>query len=138
MVIASNAKKPFRSWTELWYLDPQTRNLAPLGIGPAAAISFGPAGAMVVGRNTADPALWKRYRGGRVGALWIDRKGDGTWEPFQPLIQPTNLAAPMWIGDRIYFLSDHEGIANLYSVTPNATDLRRHTDHQTFPGAAAN
>jgi tricorn protease len=102
----------------------------PLPYGPVRDASFGPGGGVVIGRHTADPALWKRYRGGRAGAIWIDVAGNGA---FEPLLRPDqiggNLASPMWVGDRIYFLSDHEGIGNLYSCSLSGTDITRHTDH---------
>ena len=56
-----------------------------LPYGPANSISYGPGGGIVLGRNTADPARWKRYRGGTVGDLWIDRDGAGE---FRRLISP--------------------------------------------------
>ncbi|GAA0696145.1 S41 family peptidase [Kitasatospora atroaurantiaca] len=72
-----------------------------------------------------EPAAWKRYRGGATGRLWLD-----TTEILPD--HPGHLASPMSIGDRIAFLSDHEGIGNLYSCRPDGTDLRRHTDHASY------
>ena len=42
-------------------------------------LAFGPGKARVIGRNTADPARWKRYRGGTAGHLWIDAQGAGSY-----------------------------------------------------------
>ncbi|MBV8245461.1 MAG: PD40 domain-containing protein, partial [Candidatus Eremiobacteraeota bacterium] len=101
-----------------------------LGLGHMKSLSLGPHGGMVIGRNADDNARWKRYRGGTSGDLWIDRDGSGT---FARLIQiDGNPVWPMWIGERIYFLADHEGIANLYSCTLDGTDLQRHTDEREY------
>lgn len=106
--------------------------------GPARAITFGPAGQVVIGRNIQDPANWKRYRGGTTGHLWIDVQGDGNFVRFLDGVQG-NIASPMWVTassasaqDRLFFISDHEGIGNLYSCAVDGTDLRRHTDHEDF------
>ncbi|MET8688085.1 S41 family peptidase [Streptomyces sp. NPDC004732] len=42
-----------------------------------------------------------------------------------------NIEYPLVVGERIAFLSDHEGVGALYSSLPDGSDLRRHTplDH---------
>lgn len=114
----------------LWQIGPDGGAPERLPLGKANHIAFGPKGGVVLGRNTGDPATWKRYRGGTAGRLWIDRKGDANFEPLIPC--DGNLTAPMWAGDRIWFISDHEGIGNLYSCTPDGGDLRRHTHHEEY------
>jgi len=101
-----------------------------LPLGQVNHLAFGPGGACVIGRNTADPARWKRYRGGTAGHLWVDATGGGEFTRLAML--PGNLTTPMWIDGRIWFLSDGEGVGNLYSCRPDGGDLTRHTDHADF------
>jgi tricorn protease len=128
----SIAAQPFFRWTQPWAIDAITGAAEQLPIGPITAISHEPGGSgVVITRNSTDPARWKRYRGGTAGQIWVDRRGDGA---FRRILadNPADLAAAMWVGGRLYFLSDHEGVGNLYSVRPNGSDLRRHTDHNTY------
>jgi tricorn protease len=120
----------------------------PTDGGPARALPYGPVSGVAVGeRGTAlvsavmsrEPAWWKRYRGGTAGKLWW--RPDGETEFCRLLADlDGNIEAPMVVGDRVAFLSDHEGWGNVYSVGVTAdggigTDLRRHTDHGAEGGA---
>ncbi|MDQ0756761.1 S41 family peptidase [Arthrobacter sp. B3I4] len=116
----------------------------PVDGGWAQELPFGPVESVAYGTVVGDerplvlasvlsrePAWWKRYRGGTAGKLWIDADGNGEFERLVPELDG-NLTDPMWVQGRIAFLSDHEGYGNLYSVLPNGSDLRRHTDHEDF------
>lgn len=131
VLVASDVGQPFRGYAHLHAVPVAGGPSTPLNVGPARAISFEPSGkGVVIGRNSGDPARWKRYRGGTAGTIWIDTKGDGAYVPLISL--RGNLANPMWIGARVYFLSDHEAHGNLYSCRPDGQDLRRHTHHEDF------
>jgi len=130
VVFSSNAQQAFGGPPRLWAIGMEDGAPELLPTGPAQSISFGPNGGNVIGRNAIDPARWKRYRGGTAGDLWIDPSGNGQ---FRRLIELNgNLSRPLWIGSRIYFLSDHETVGNLYSCTPTGRDLKRHTHHKDF------
>jgi tricorn protease len=100
-----------------------------LNYGPISNISFGKKGT-VLGRYSNDLARWKRYRGGTAGDILIDPDNSGQFHVWLNL--KSNLTNPMWIGSRIYFLSDHEGISNLYSATPAGKDIKKHTNHKDY------
>src|SRR6266699_2657189 len=130
ILYASNAGQAHSDQNAIYAISPQGGQSRQLPVGMANAISYGPQGGVVLGRNTQEPARWKRYRGGTTGHLWCDPTGSGI---FQRLLQLNgNIANPCWVGERIYFLSDHEGVGNVYSCTPLGEDLRRHTDHNEF------
>jgi tricorn protease len=128
-VIASSATgEPFgrRVWS--WAV-PVDGDGVPerLPYGPCYAVSPGPAGAVVLGTDQRRAgATWQRYAGGTAGKMWISDGGD-----FRRLLPglTSQLEDPDWVGDRVVFLSDHEGWANVYSVSPDGSGLRRHTDH---------
>ncbi|HZO86880.1 MAG TPA: S41 family peptidase [Chthonomonadaceae bacterium] len=130
ILFASDYGKPFDGITYVYAIGPEGGEPQPWPLGPVVSLSLASGNRMVLGRNNNDPARWKRYRGGTAGDLWIDAEGNGE---FRRLIQLRgNMASPLWIGDRIYFISDHEGISNLYSCTPDGANLRRHTHHADF------
>ena len=130
ILYASSAGFPSPRWRMLSGVSYQGGEPVRLPYGIANAIAFGPNGAVVLGRNIREPAFWKRYRGGTAGYLWIDAQGTGEFKRLLDL--NSNIAAPCWVGDRIFFLSDHEGISNVYSCLPNGEDLRRHSGQETF------
>ncbi|TFE50960.1 peptidase S41 [Streptomyces sp. ICN441] len=98
--------------------------------GPVSDISVADAGGqhrtlLLTGKPPHEPAGWKRYRGGAMGRLYLH--GERLLADIGG-----HLDCPMFVGGRIAFLSDHEGVGNLYSCLPDGTDLRRHTDHDAF------
>lgn len=49
-------------------------------------------------------ADWKRYKGGQTQPIWIAKLADSTIEKVPR--DNSNDKCPMWIGDKVYFLSD--------------------------------
>src|SRR5262245_38782925 len=56
---------------------------------------------------------WKRYQGGQQDVIWVAKLSDSTIEKLPR--EKSNDRYPMWIGDKIYFLSDRQGGYSLFS-----------------------
>ncbi|MFN8612082.1 MAG: S41 family peptidase [Vulcanimicrobiota bacterium] len=138
VIFTSSGDRPFSSDVWLYRVDARGGQPRRIPWGPATCLSFGPDGQIVLGRNTKDPSHWKRYRGGTVGEFWVDNSPSDAHRFDRPgnfvrLPHPDgNVSSPCWVGQRIFFLSDHEGVSNLYSCGVDGQDLKRHSDHVDF------
>ncbi|WUH95921.1 PDZ domain-containing protein [Streptomyces sp. NBC_00433] len=136
VLAVSSYGQPFSYYTWAHSVPVECGPGGPLPWGPVSDIAVrddddsGEAGGerrtlLLTGTPPHEPHAWKRYRGGATGRLWLHG------ERLVPDIDG-HLASPMFVAGRIAFLSDHEGVGNLYSCLPDGTGLRRHTDHADF------
>ncbi|MBI1789006.1 MAG: PD40 domain-containing protein [Acidobacteria bacterium] len=68
-------------------------------------------------------AAWKRYRGGQTKKIWIADLSDSSVTAIPR--ENSNDFNPMWIGDKIYFLSDRQGPVSLFSYDPRGRQVRQ-------------
>ncbi len=57
--------------------------------------------------------MWKRYRGGMTTPVWIASLSDSSIERVPR--DNSNDYNPMWLGDKVYFLSDRNGPVSLFT-----------------------
>lgn len=131
ILFSSDMTQPFVGRKEIYQVSIEGGLPEKLPYGIANNIAYGPNGGVLLGRNTLDPARWKRYKGGTAGVFWIDRKGNGKFEKFLERVKG-NFASPLWVGDRIYFISDHEGIGKLYSCNTDGKNIRSHSENTEY------
>ena len=68
------------------------------------------------GRTPARWVAWNRYRGGEASYLWIINFADLSIEKIPRT--DSNDINPMWVGDKVYFLSDRNGPMTLFRYEP--------------------
>ena len=118
------------SWVNhVYLLNIKTKISRRLKCGPAEYVSF-EGKANVIQRHGYGYVSWKRYKGGSKAEVWIDQAGKGDYLKLIDL--PTNNLRPQWIRDRIYFLSDHERVGNVYSCDLEGQDLRAETTQKDY------
>ncbi len=132
---SSSYGQPFLKWNMVWKLSPKGGVPEKQKIGPANFISFKgntlKEGSVIQRHGYREYGYWKRYRGGTAGDIWVNQKDSSTFEKLIDL--KGDMARPLWVNPSlIIFSSDHEGIGNLYSCTPNGENLERLTHHTDF------
>ena len=111
---------------ELWQAPVVGGPATPLNIGEASLVSINPVtGQMVFTRWSNEGWHWKGYRGGTAPDLWL-ASADG--KSFAQLTKtPENELFPMWVGGRVWFLSDTAGVMNLWSVNAQGGERTQRT-----------
>ncbi len=100
-----------------------------LPLGWAVRLAVDPkTGIWAFNRKSWEQATWKRYRGGTAPDIWV---GDPAKADFRKVTEFDGIDAyPMWHDGRVYFLSDQGGTMNVWSIRPDGSDRRRHTDFE--------
>jgi len=79
----------------------------------------------------------KRYKGGTARQVWKFTEGNK-----EAIKLTKNYAGeshhPMFYDNRVYFISDRDGMMNIWSVDTDGNDLNQHTEHAEFDIRYAN
>src|SRR5579864_707457 len=117
--------------TRLYLVSPQGGTAHPLPVPRGDLTSFSPDGTKIAYLETSQEfRTWKRYRGGWSLPIAIYDLKKNTYEE---LPKTTGMDMfPMWHGNSIYFISDRDGIMNLYSYDLASKQTKKLTDYQEY------
>ena len=73
---------------------------------------------------------WRNYRGGAMSRIWIVKLSDASTEVIPR--NNSNDTDPMWIGDKIYFVSDRTGTENLFVYDTNKKSVSQLTKYERY------
>src|SRR5467141_3774259 len=118
-------------YTKLFLVSPQGGPANALQVPRASLTSFSPDGTKIAYLETSQEfRTWKRYRGGWSLPIAIyDLKKNS----YEELPKTTGMDLfPMWHGNAIYFISDREGVMNLYSYDLGSKQTKKLTDYKEY------
>ena len=123
--------EPLGRSTRLYLISPQGGTPRPLPVPRGDLTSFSPDGTKIAYLETSQEfRTWKRYRGGWSLPIAIYDLKKNTYEEL-PKTAGMDMF-PMWHGNSIYFISDRDGVMNLYSYDLTSKQTKKLTDYQEF------
>ena len=109
------------------------RDIVPLAEGSEAAYSSD--GHLIFTRWRKQPSFTKRYKGGYNESLW---RFDGSSEAVPLTADWAGTSRnPMFWNQRVYFLSDRDGVMNVFSMDTQGGDVRQESHQRGFDIASA-
>jgi tricorn protease len=129
VLFRSRAENP-QAW-ELFAIRTDGSDPEKLPIGWAARIDIDPqSGMWAFNRVTSEGRTWKRYRGGMASDIWVGNPTRADFKKVGDFQGPQEF--PMWHAGRIYFTCDEGGTVNIWSMKPDGSDRKRHTDFKDW------
>jgi tricorn protease len=125
VLVRSSRSNPMGN-DELWKVPAAGGPLERFPMGECSMATVNPkSGEIAFLRWSNESWYWKGYRGGTAPDVWV---ASPDMKQFRRATKTDeNELFPMWIGDRIFFLSDTDGRMNVWSVAADGTDRKRHT-----------
>jgi tricorn protease len=123
--------EPLGRSTRLYVISPQGGSAHALPVPRGDLTSFSPDGTRIAYLETSQEfRTWKRYRGGWSLPIAIYDLKKNTYEEL-PKTAGMDMF-PMWHGNSIFFISDRDGIMNLYSYDLGSKQTKKLTDYKEF------
>lgn len=118
-------------YTKLFLVSPDGTGLEETIMYDAARASFSPDGSKIAyNKDSQDDATWKRYKGGRAQEIYVYDFNTN---------QETNISNfdgsdrfPMWVNDKIYFVSDRDRFLNVWVYDTNTKSIDQLTKHTEY------
>ena len=118
-------------FTKLFLVSPQGGMPKQLPVPRGDLTSFSPDGTKIAYIETAQEfRTWKRYHGGWNLQIAIYDLKNNTYEEL-PKSKGMDMF-PMWHGNAIYFISDRDGVMNLYSFDLDSKQTKKLTDYKEY------
>jgi len=123
---------------QLVTIDTKIKQKKVIPLSQASEASFNDSGNTVYFvRPSYHNNVTKRYKGGTARQIW--KFTEGSTEAVQLTLGYAGESHnPMWSNGRIYFITDRDGIMNIWSIDDNGNDLTQHTKHTAFDIRNAN
>jgi tricorn protease len=133
IVFRSTHENTFRPIAKLYAVSPSGELPEPLPIERGILCSYSPDGSkLAYNRRGNEEYYWKRYKGGQYTDIWLYDFKANTFAALTDYVGKN--AYPMWIGSKLYFVSDRgtSGIANLYTLEFATRKVEQVTDFADF------
>ncbi len=112
LIIYSDIYEANRGSTQFYIINLKTGLMTPANLGYGHRVQISEEGTLL-GRNTFEVPYWKNYRGGTRGKLWFKAKNE---KIFKPIVDMETGIHSQYLHDgSIYFVTDRDGEANVYS-----------------------
>lgn len=123
---------------QLVMIDTKTKQKSRIPLFQASEATFDGTGHTVFFVRPADHRnVTKRYQGGTARQIW--KFTEGSEEAIK--LTTNHLGEshhPIWFDARVYFITDRDGVMNIWSMDELGGDLKQHTMHKDFDVRYAN
>jgi len=131
ILFRSNRSSDLPDYARLFLISPDGGVPEMLSVPRASLVSFSPDGQRIAYNFTSQEfRTWKRYRGGWKSPIAIFDLKRHSYETL-PTTEAMDMF-PMWHGNSVYFISDRDGVMNLYRcdlATKRVTKLTNYIEY---------
>ncbi|MFK8057622.1 MAG: S41 family peptidase [Saprospiraceae bacterium] len=126
------ARTRSRSGLPQWRLvkiRPADQRITEIELAEAAEAAYTADGTIIFARLPRQGSNSRWYKGGTAPKLWSFNAGDAEAKPLTTDYPGSSRQPTVLTDGRLYFLSDRQDAMNVWSMMPDGTDLKRHTEY---------